>query len=133
MRHAFANRMLFGLVVAVVVSLPFVFHWGVGGSDTASSGDEAASIAAAALVDPYVQSANDQAFAEGRPTTLADVQAALPPASSSAAPDPAVSGVSLGVPVFTVAADRITATVTTLGTPVTCVITIKAGKAVDRC
>jgi hypothetical protein len=130
--------MLFGLVVCVVMSLPFVFHWwGLGASDSSTQGSDGGSIVAAALVDPYVQAANDQAMAEGRPTTLADVVAGLPAATSggasSTAPDPAESGVSVAAPVFTVTADRITAQVTTLDSPVTCVITISAGKAVDRC
>jgi hypothetical protein len=137
-RHAFANRMLFGLVVCVVMSLPFVFHWwGLGASDPGTQGGDGASLVAAALVDPYVQAANDQALAEGRATTLADVVASLPAptsaGSTAAAPDPAESGVSVAAPTFTVSADRITAQVTTSGSPVTCVITISAGKAVDRC
>ena len=134
MTHAFAHRMLFGLVVCVVVSLPFVFHWwGLGGSG--AQNDDGAGVVAAALVDPYVQAANDQARAEGRPTTLADVAAGLPAAAagSTAAPDPALSGVTVPTPAFTVAGDRITAVVTALGAPVTCVITISNGKAVDAC
>jgi hypothetical protein len=127
--------MLFGLVVCVVMSLPFVFHWwGLGASDPGTEGTDGASLVAAALVDPYVQAANDQALAEGRATTLADVAAGLPaPTSTAAAPDPAESGLGIAAPVFTVTADRITAQVTTSGSPVTCVITISAGKAVDRC
>jgi hypothetical protein len=136
--HAFAHRLLFGLVVCVVASLPFVFHWwGLGGSDGGTQSDDPSRVMAVTLVDPYVQAANDQAYAEGRATTLADVAAALPGAGgaggSTAAPDPAVSGVTVPTPVFSVGADRITATMNALGNPVTCVITISSGKAVESC
>jgi hypothetical protein len=132
MRHAFAHRMLFGLVVAVVVTLPFLFHRG--GGDDASTGS-ASQVMAAALVDPYVQQANEEALAEGRATTLADVEAVLPStaAGQDPAPDVTASGIRLAAPTFTVTPDRIAAVVSTLGAPVTCDITISGGKAVTRC
>ena len=138
MAHAFAHRMLFGLVVCVVVAMPFVFHWwGLGASDGGTRSDDPGRVMAVALVDPYVQAANDQAYAEGRATTLADVAATLPSSAaadgSTAAPDPAMSGVTVPAPVFVVGADRITATMSALGNPVTCVITISSGKAVESC
>lgn len=136
MHHALAHRMLFGLVVAAVISMPFVFHWWGLGASSDGQDDGAGRVLAAAVVDPYVQSANDQAMAEGRATTLADVAAGLPSTSSAAAtsdPGAGGSGLSMPTPVFTVGADRITAQLTTLGTPMTCVITISQGRAVDSC
>ena len=132
MRHAFANRMLFALVVGVVVTLPFLFHRG-GGED--ATGGDASTVMAMALVDPYAQQANQEALAEGRATTLSDVVGLLPPADAADGSSPAASagGIALPAPVFTVATDRITAALTALGTPVTCVITISGAKAVTRC
>jgi hypothetical protein len=136
--HAFAHRMLFGMVVCVVVAMPFVFHWwGLGASDATGQSDDPARVMAVTLIDPYVQAANDEAYAEGRATTLSDVAAALPSSTaaggSTAAPDPALSGVTVPAPVFTVGSDRITARMTALGEPITCVITISTGKAVESC
>ena len=133
MRHAFAHRMLFGLVVAVVITLPFLFHGG-GGDDVASS-SSGSQLVAAALVDPYAQQANQEALAEGRATTLADVVAVLPTTATGQDPtsDVTASGVTLAAPTFTVAPDRITAVVDALGSPVTCIITISSGEAVTRC
>lgn len=96
-------------------------------SDTKLKLDSVLGLSMASVINPYVEVANDHAFAESRPTTLQDIidLAASTPLSAQPGVTP---------PVFKLNGNQIDAVFTVATVPVKCVITIdETDRAVAQC
>lgn len=158
--HPMLRRKLFGLVVGLVVTLPFVLH-GIGHkgwdpigqafgilSKTSSISSTLMEQMAVSTLDPSIAEANATALASGRTTTLADVWQTLTDngyildgsaQNPNPAPIPTPSDL-IGLtdptaipPTFTQTSSSITAGFVVLGIHGSCIITINNGTTSRTC
>lgn len=120
------NKWIFGTVLGIVTSIPFLIPGCTPLSDNGSGTDPILGMVAVSAIQPSLDMANMEASATGKPTSLQDV---LTVTQGPVGPDG--GGGSKLVPVYVVDGDHLNVA---FGTgPTVCVVSVSTGKAVAQC